>query len=302
MPALLLHWMLRPALPDYLSNSSSTSSNSVSNPASTPEPSQPQLPDDEEDAELVAVFLEESREIMESISNKVDAWRQSPDNLLVVMELQRELHTLKGGARMAELDSIGTLCHELESIYAAVQEGKIGYREEYLDLLERSHDQLNVMLESVASGLKPSAADDMVQELHALLAKGPAPAIPLPGVANDEALGRPALSPEDEEIFDEYEAEILEIFIDEAQELIAALDQTIHDWEAEPEKLELSEELQRILHTLKGGARLSGHTEIGDLSHEFEAFLAQALSSNPDLDNAFFQEIHQRYDMVAVQS
>ena len=299
------------ATPSYSTSTNSGSNNSNNNqldvaaslPNYVPDSGVAQTIEDEEDAELVAVFLEESREIMESISTKVDAWRQNPDNLLVVMELQRELHTLKGGARMAELDAIGTLCHELESVYSAVQEGKIGYREEYLDLLERSHDQLNVMLEAVANGSRPAEkeADKAVNELHALLAKGPAPAIPLPGVNSAATDSVTVSTEEDEEIFDEYEAEILEIFIDEAQELIAALDQTIHDWEAEPEKLELSEELQRILHTLKGGARLSGHTEIGDLSHDFEAFLAQSLSSHPDLNQEFFQEIHRRYDLVAVR-
>ncbi len=52
--------------------------------------------------------------------------------------------------------------------------------------------------------------------------------------------------------------EILEIFFEEAEELLEAIDQSIHEWVGTPDNRIHLENLLRALHTLKGGARLAG--------------------------------------------
>lgn len=69
------------------------------------------------------------------------------------------------------------------------------------------------------------------------------------------------------------EQELLEIFLGEAEELMDAIDHALRQWGAAPSDLEAVAELQRTLHTLKGGARLAGILAIGDLSHAFESLL-----------------------------
>src|SRR5690606_35428219 len=59
--------------------------------------------DDSIDDEILEIFLEEAQEIGESVETALLRWRENPDDLLQVAQLQRELHTLKGGARMAEI-------------------------------------------------------------------------------------------------------------------------------------------------------------------------------------------------------
>ena len=54
--------------------------------------------------------------------------------------------------------------------------------------------------------------------------------------------------------------EILEIFFEEAEELLEAIDQSVHEWLAAPDNQVHLEILLRCLHTLKGGARLAGLT------------------------------------------
>src|SRR5690606_38444191 len=76
--------------------------------------------DDSIDDEILEIFLEEAQEIGESVETALLRWRENPDDLLQVAQLQRELHTLKGGARMAEIAAVADLCHELETLYENV--------------------------------------------------------------------------------------------------------------------------------------------------------------------------------------
>ncbi|MEM9741149.1 MAG: Hpt domain-containing protein [Pseudomonadota bacterium] len=70
---------------------------------------------DEQDAEIVAIFVEEAEEILESFDDSIAALRREPENQLHVENMLRSLHTLKGGARLAGLMALGQRTHELES-------------------------------------------------------------------------------------------------------------------------------------------------------------------------------------------
>src|SRR6185437_2311533 len=54
------------------------------------------------------------------------------------------------------------------------------------------------------------------------------------------------------------DADLLEVFVDEAREILDHADGVLAQWHAEPAELSCVGELQRDLHTLKGGARIAG--------------------------------------------
>jgi len=67
--------------------------------------------------EFLAIFLEEAKEILEKTQSLVERWKDAPhNNMPLLKELQRELHTLKGGARMVGITALGELTHSLESV------------------------------------------------------------------------------------------------------------------------------------------------------------------------------------------
>lgn len=98
---------------------------------------------------------------------------------------------------------------------------------------------------------------------------------------------------EDEDI----DPEILEIFIEEADELMEDIEQAVHEWEEDWNHMESCESLKRSLHTLKGGARLAGVTALGDIAHDFETFLINT-GENAELDQAFFKQVHSYQDGI----
>ncbi len=85
------------------------------------------------------------------------------------------------------------------------------------------------------------------------------------------------LQPEPKEALD-VDPDLIEIFLEEALELLEALDSGMQRFVASPEDKEPIASLERTLHTLKGGARLSGVTPLGDLSHALESLLTAIAS------------------------
>ena len=70
------------------------------------------------DPEIAAIFAEEAAEILDNSEAALQEVRQRQDQSAVAM-LQRFLHTLKGGARMAGVLPMGDLSHALETLLAA---------------------------------------------------------------------------------------------------------------------------------------------------------------------------------------
>jgi chemosensory pili system protein ChpA (sensor histidine kinase/response regulator) len=273
-------------------------------------------PDDDIDSELLEIFLEEAQEIMEAAGVALQRWQADPENLRDVAELQRELHTLKGGARMAEMADVADLCHELESIYEGLHDGRVQFRDGLIPLLSSYHDILDDMLDHIGNGQRYELDPKIVVKIHSV-AKGADP-LSVSDVDDDDALDIVLLdSVVDVELqpevisantvnndvvsldFDESDHEILEIFLEEAQELQEELDAVLQEWKLTPDNLRATEEVQRIMHTLKGGARMGGLTEVGDLAHDFEAWMVKAQKGEIEVDNAFFGEVFQRQDALA---
>ena len=72
------------------------------------------------DPDLLAIFLEEAQEIVDETNAGLQEWIKQPENVTPVQILQRGLHTLKGGAFMSGVKSLGDLAHEMENIYEGV--------------------------------------------------------------------------------------------------------------------------------------------------------------------------------------
>ena len=108
--------------------------------------------EEEPQQNILQLFLEEGFELIESSARAMEQWLRDTSNLKPVNELQRFLHTLKGGARMAELPELDELCHSLEDIYSSITQGKCEPGEAPLALIEHAHDTIESMLRALASG------------------------------------------------------------------------------------------------------------------------------------------------------
>ena len=106
----------------------------------------------EPEQNILQMFLEEGFELIDSSARALEQWLQDTDNLKPVNELQRFLHTLKGGARMAELPELDELCHSLEDVYSSITQGQCKPGEAPLALIQHAQDTIESMLRALANG------------------------------------------------------------------------------------------------------------------------------------------------------
>ena len=70
---------------------------------------------------------------------------------------------------------------------------------------------------------------------------------------------------------DAVDAELFPIFDGEATELMPQLGSALRQWSARPDNLGARMEVLRLLHTLKGSARLAGALRLGEMAHRIES-------------------------------
>lgn len=153
-------------------------------PPEVPEPVQdaaPELPDSapseaadsDVDHELLDIFVQEAEEILDAAERLMSQLRDDPKNGEAITGLQRELHTLKGGARMAGLTPIGDLSHVMESLFEAVVEQQRALDDDALSALEGGFDRLHNMVQTVRALEPVPDADSAIAAVEALLGEVP---------------------------------------------------------------------------------------------------------------------------------
>jgi len=158
-------------------------------PETLPEvPAESAPPPRDYDEELLEIFIEEGEEILEQSDNTLMTWRENPDDREALEALQRQLHTLKGGARMAGVVEIGDLGHHIESLLTAVVDGHLDSSPAMFDLLQRAQDRLVGLLEELRAGHHLEPANDLLAEVDAMLGKGGEAAAESPAPESENAI------------------------------------------------------------------------------------------------------------------
>ena len=122
------------------------------------------LPDiqDEIDEDLLPIFLEDSEETLEKISEEVRAWKANPKDEKHPATLARHLHTFKGNARMVGVMRLGEFTHMLESrVEECRKSGKV--EPAFLNELAESVDILYAAVECLKKG---KSLDSLVAPTH----------------------------------------------------------------------------------------------------------------------------------------
>ena len=156
---------------------------------------------EEFDHEIAGIFSEEATELIEAAETLLTAWNRDRKDKDRVAELQRQLHTLKGGARMAGISAMGDLSHELETLVIQIDGGAVTADDHAHAVLQASLDELARMRDLVSAGQLPSSAEALLAQIRGLASgtlRAPAagaPAAAAPGPAAAAAAAPSAPSP-----------------------------------------------------------------------------------------------------------
>ncbi|MFO7530032.1 MAG: Hpt domain-containing protein [Marinobacter sp.] len=292
------------------------------------ETDQPPLPETDEsddglDQELAEIFLEEARDLIDSTAEALQNWSENTGNLDILRLLQRDLHTLKGGARLGDIPAVGDLSHELETLFEGLTEQRLSVNDQLSDLLFRSHDRLAGMVEALENRETPRPAPDLVAEIQAYMGSAtgsrPVTDVAAPETGQEpEQTTAPMHDAAEETIRETAEQaptdlshldpELVGIFLEEAYDLINSTGSALHTWSENPSDTSVAAELQRDVHTLKGGARMAGVNAIGDLTHVledlFEKVAEGQLAASEQMTDLLFachDRLAQMVEQVATQ-
>lgn len=98
---------------------------------------------------------------------------------------------------------------------------------------------------------------------------------------------------------DDIDPELLEVFLDEAQELIPQIGKDLREWRTQPHDDTAPQSLKRLLHTMKGSARMAGAMTLGELVHDMETRVENAVNLN-SIPSTWFDVFELSYDRANV--
>jgi chemosensory pili system protein ChpA (sensor histidine kinase/response regulator) len=125
-------------------------------------------PAEEFDHEIANIFSEEATELLEAAQTSLSAWNADRRDSQRVAELQRQLHTLKGGARMAGIIAMGDLSHELETLVLQIDTGSVAGDDHAHTVMQASLDELARMRDVVSQGHLPGMANALIGQIRGL--------------------------------------------------------------------------------------------------------------------------------------
>ncbi|MHB8697997.1 MAG: Hpt domain-containing protein [Sulfuricaulis sp.] len=324
-------------------------------PTTTPAPVQPETPVvpietgdlPRLERTLLDIFTTEAHDNLANIRQKIAACRDAGGTCFVSESFFRSVHTLQGNARSLGLEVMSEPCTAIEKLMHTLKSENISLSEIHLDLVSRFEKCVSELVDLLNSNVTSSGDlrrrfTDLSRELHAestqLMHRTPdinmpapaeasSPDIEIPTVTQELPVAKPPEAkatplpvpvpapvmtaepiqvappasvrvPPQPVVADQIDPELLEIFQEEASDILNSIEEALSRWKTRPDDRALVQDLKRSLHTLKGGARMAGAMSIGDLSHNTETLLKNIEDGRLSSSGALFDLLEETHDML----
>ena len=123
------------------------------------------------DQELFQDFIQECQENMANFEPKLITLKNQKDDMTIINDLFRIMHTIKGNARIFNLERIAGEAHGIENIFASIRKGEQYMTDDLLDETFEKLDLFNILFsemlelyEKIAGGRTPEAAATQEEE------------------------------------------------------------------------------------------------------------------------------------------
>jgi chemosensory pili system protein ChpA (sensor histidine kinase/response regulator) len=156
-----------------------------------------------------------------------------------------------------------------------------------LELVEQTVSALEEMARGMGEGSPPQAQPQLVRRLLSDVVPEPqASAVTMV----QEIAGMP-------EVRDDVDAQLLPVFLEEADDLSQKIDMVLRAWHEAPADERHEQALKRLLHTLKGSARMAGAMRIGEIVHGMED--RAGAEAQERSEEAFWEALNGDFDRIA---
>lgn len=149
------------------------------------------------------MFLDESKEHLQAATEHLLELEKNPEDLLIVNEVFRSAHTLKGMSATMGYEDIADLTHKMENVLDAIRNEQLKVTTEILDVVFESVDYLEEMvLDIEEGGTGKKDVQQLVQLLNQLSSGEPLP-------STEKVTEAPVVSA-DRFTLDDYEKTVIE--------------------------------------------------------------------------------------------
>lgn len=253
------------------------------------------------DPEIFADFIIESKEHLETIEPNLLELEKAPENLGLLNEIFRPMHSLKGASGFLGLNRINVLAHRAENVLDELRKGAMSVNSKIMDVILSATDALRQMIDSLeSSGTEGDVETEaIIARLDAIMA-GEAPSAPpapaAPAAQSVPASPAPVSAPPaasaasngkvdpDEWIsglpvlpvytLTSFGQEHLKDFIEEARENVTNISDGLLMLERNPDNQgDIVNDTFRYFHNIKGNSGIIGYQEVNKLTHEAETLL-----------------------------
>ena len=229
---------------------------------------------------LHQIFLEEAHTHIATLQRCFGELETSPGSPLQA-EMVRAAHTLGSISGTVGFPRALAIGHGIEAALLRRDKSAQPASLEALETIRLAIADLDMMVAAIERGEPLGDATAMVQQLSEIYPCVAAETIEnaassLAGMSDQET----ASSTADTALPDDYIIDsLLPIFLEEAADLVSAVNERLAAWSSNPYDTDTIRALTRLLHTLKGSARMSGAMRIGALTHRLESSIESALSA-----------------------
>ncbi|MFI8492078.1 chemotaxis protein CheW [Peribacillus butanolivorans] len=102
--------------------------------------------------QYLEVFIEESKEHLQTCSEQLLVLEKNPEDLSIVNEIFRSAHTLKGMSATMGYEDLASLTHKMENVLDAIRNSQIILTPELFDVIFLAVDDLEAIVMSIAEG------------------------------------------------------------------------------------------------------------------------------------------------------
>ena len=119
---------------------------------------------------FIPKFVDENRDRIQKLNRAILAFEKDAPNLELLKEIMREVHTLKGTARMMGFVDIVTLSHKVEDMFVKVKEGDLQSTKGLYDIVFQALDMIANMVESKLKDVRSTTnVEEMCSRLEVVL-------------------------------------------------------------------------------------------------------------------------------------
>lgn len=98
---------------------------------------------------LLKQFIQESKDFLQGISEKLLDLEKRPNDIGLITELFRLVHTLKGNSGLFEFPDMTKILHAGEDLLDAVRDGRLDYKADIADALLDAIDLISVQIDEI---------------------------------------------------------------------------------------------------------------------------------------------------------